>query len=779
MSITGLKLSQVAANPTPLKDTDFFYYVSESAGPVYDSRRATFDKLTEFIDHTVGDVVRDEFKAADLDLKAYLEAKLEEERIARIADVDQEENDRIIAVQAEKEARMQSDDILTQKIKDEQDARIAAVQAEAQARINGDAAEAAARNAADAEILEALATEATQRSAADTAIMASLSNEVTARAQADTALTKAIADEGAARAASDASLIDALTEEETARVAAVASLQTALAAETSARTTAVSTLTKSISDEAKARSDADAAETNARIAAVKAEADARTAADQVLSTAISTETNNRTVAISAEKSAREAAISTEQTARIAADNELEDAIEAQSTQLSAAIATEKSARESAIASEKSARESAISTEQTARIAGDTALANSIANEKSLLVASIASEKASRESAVSAEQTARIAGDAAEKSAREAAISTEKLERIAGDQANQSAFNEALEDEIDARTVAIEAEKNARIAADNALNTSIQAEANARIAAVSTEETARIAAVSAEENARIASVNAVAGRVSVIEGILPVKADLVGGKIPAAQLPAYVDDVLEFSLLEDLPVEGEPGKIYVVKVNNLTYRWSGTAYVEISKSLAVGETSSTAHRGDHGKIAYDHSQLTNANPHGTTKAHVGLGNVDNTADINKPVSTATQSALDLKADITYVDDELAKKVSIPSLPYHTVEGDYGRVETTVAFTSNSATPVTSELDISTIPVSTNVIVKERRLVNNLTTNAFEEVTLTNVLRVDATGTITVTSGTAEVTDTTLKLSYTGEADTEFKVLDFVTIEWLKD
>ena len=728
MSITGLKLSQVAANPTPLKDTDFFYYVSESAGPVYDSRRATFDKLTEFIDHTVGDVVRDEFKAADLDLKTYLEAKLEEERIARIADVDQEENDRIVAVQAEKEARMQSDDILTQKIKDEQDARIAAVQAEAQARISGDAAEAAARNAADAEILEALATEATQRSAADTAIMSSLSNEVTARTQSDTALTKAIADEGAARAASDASLIDALTEEETARVAAVASLQTALAAETSARTTAVSTLTKSISDEAQARADADAAETTARIAAVKAEADARTAADQVLSTAISTETNNRTVAISAEKTAREAAISTEQTARIAADNELEDAIEAQSTQLSAAIATEKSAREAAI---------------------------------------------------STEQTARIAGDAAEKSAREAAISTEKLERIAGDQSNLTAFNEAIEDEIDARTVAIEAEKNARIAADNALNASIQAEANARIAAVSTEETARISAVSAEENARIASVNAVVGRVSVIEGILPVKADLVGGKIPAAQLPAYVDDVLEFSLLEDLPVEGEPGKIYVVKVNNLTYRWSGTAYVEISKSLAVGETSSTAHRGDHGKIAYDHSQLTDANPHGTTKAHVGLGNVDNTADINKPVSTATQLELDLKADITYVDDELAKKVSIPSLPYHTVEGDYGRVETTVAFTSNSATPVTSELDISTIPVSTNVIVKERRLVNNLTTNAFVEVTLTNVLRVDATGTITVTSGAAEVTDTTLKLSYTGEADTEFKVLDFVTIEWLKD
>lgn len=47
----------------------------------------------------------------------------------------------------------------------------------------------------------------------------------------------------------------------------------------------------------------------------------------------------------------------------------------------------------------------------------------------------------------------------------------------------------------------------------------------------------------------------------------------------------------------------------------------------------------------------------ANPHNVTKSQVGLGNVDNTSDVNKPVSTATQSALDLKADISYVDGEI--------------------------------------------------------------------------------------------------------------------------
>lgn len=65
-------------------------------------------------------------------------------------------------------------------------------------------------------------------------------------------------------------------------------------------------------------------------------------------------------------------------------------------------------------------------------------------------------------------------------------------------------------------------------------------------------------------------------------------------------------------------------------------------------LALGETSSTAYRGDRGKIAYDHSQAT-GNPHNTTKSDIGLSNVDNTSDINKPISIATQQALNNKLD----------------------------------------------------------------------------------------------------------------------------------
>ena len=127
-----------------------------------------------------------------------------------------------------------------------------------------------------------------------------------------------------------------------------------------------------------------------------------------------------------------------------------------------------------------------------------------------------------------------------------------------------------------------------------------------------------------------------------------KADLTDGKVPSSQLPSYVDDVLEYSNVAAFPVTGEAGIIYIDLSLNKTYRWSGNIYVEIgSGGVSLGETSSTAYRGDRGKIAYDHSQSVTGNPHGIVKADIGLGNVDNTSDVNKPVSTAQAAAIGLK------------------------------------------------------------------------------------------------------------------------------------
>lgn len=221
-----------------------------------------------------------------------------------------------------------------------------------------------------------------------------------------------------------------------------------------------------------------------------------------------------------------------------------------------------------------------------------------------------------------------------------------------------------------------------------------------------------------------------------------------GIIPSAQLPSHVDDVIEVDTFSNLPGTGESGKIYIVQDTNLTYRWSGTDYVEISKSLALGETSSTAYPGDKGKATTDklnripdklitdtvnvnqstteavlnfttyrqeaqqigrntltitsattsqaglmsssdktkldglkdqagitsdinavqtnlETHINNkSNPHEVTKDQVGLGNVDNTSDANKPISNATQTALNGKFSAT---DGNALKQRVDNIP----------------------------------------------------------------------------------------------------------------
>lgn len=86
----------------------------------------------------------------------------------------------------------------------------------------------------------------------------------------------------------------------------------------------------------------------------------------------------------------------------------------------------------------------------------------------------------------------------------------------------------------------------------------------------------------------------------------ISASKITGTISSSNLPSYVDDVLEYNGQSAFPDTGESGKIYVDTSTNKTYRWSGSGYTEISASLALGTTSSTAFRGDYGNTAYQHA-----------------------------------------------------------------------------------------------------------------------------------------------------------------------------
>lgn len=128
--------------------------------------------------------------------------------------------------------------------------------------------------------------------------------------------------------------------------------------------------------------------------------------------------------------------------------------------------------------------------------------------------------------------------------------------------------------------------------------------------------------------------------NVNDKVTAVAASKITGTIDASHLPSYVDDVIEGYLSSGklyktkssdgtyaTEIAGEAGKIYTDLNTNKIYRWSGSTFVVVSDTIALGETSSTAYRGDRGAAAYSHISRTD-NPHNVTKAQVGLGNVEN-------------------------------------------------------------------------------------------------------------------------------------------------------
>ena len=100
-----------------------------------------------------------------------------------------------------------------------------------------------------------------------------------------------------------------------------------------------------------------------------------------------------------------------------------------------------------------------------------------------------------------------------------------------------------------------------------------------------------------------------------------------GLVPTSNLPGSVSDIIEVANFAALAATGDPLKIYVTTDNNKSYRWSGSAYFEISASLVLGTTNGTAYDGasgqaNAGNIALKQDQLTFGNLSGLTLNTVG-------------------------------------------------------------------------------------------------------------------------------------------------------------
>lgn len=156
-----------------------------------------------------------------------------------------------------------------------------------------------------------------------------------------------------------------------------------------------------------------------------------------------------------------------------------------------------------------------------------------------------------------------------------------------------------------------------------------------------------------------------------------------GKVPAAQLPSYVDDVIEgtyvnattFHDTEGSPVTPESGKLYIDTTTDKEYRWSGTQFSSIRDGIALGETAETAYAGNKGKANADaiaalqaaqgNYQPKSDNTLNTTAKTVvgGINEVKTTADGAASTAAANAEAIADLADGTTPAGK-ADKLSTP-------------------------------------------------------------------------------------------------------------------
>ena len=168
--------------------------------------------------------------------------------------------------------------------------------------------------------------------------------------------------------------------------------------------------------------------------------------------------------------------------------------------------------------------------------------------------------------------------------------------------------------------------------------------------------------------------------------------LENGKIPASMLPGFVDDVLEYTSSSNFPSIGESGKIYLDSTTNKSYRWSGSRYVEISSTVTLGETSSTAYPGNKGKANADAiSNIIN----GTTR--LDYNNLINTPKIPTSVSELENNLnFVTETSLKYKHNAIIDVNSVDMVGAGTVFSNDGFGQSSIYF--NTSLPIKDVVDI---------------------------------------------------------------------------------
>lgn len=555
-------------------------------------------------------------------------------------------------------------------------------------------AEEAARTAADAALGVRIDTEIAERKAADKTLQDNIDAEETARTEADTALGVRIDKEIQDRTNADNALGTRIDDEEDAREAADTQLQTNITAEETARKAADKTLQDNIDATNAHTINTHRLDSNPVLNGTDikldgySENEGTTVADLAIK---ATDTTSQAFGkvqkrINVDKSETDTKINKVKTAvgltdslglpglddtnYLAGSENLVSAVKALDNQIKSSSDDD--------GAELARIEAKVDKEVQDRTAADTALKNE-------LNGNINTAKTELQGNIDAEEAARIAADEALDTKLTTAINKEISDRKAADT--------ALKEEL---TAVINKEVSDRTTADNTLNTKIDKEISDRTAA----DTALKTELTEDINDVLAALNAFKATKAQANGLASLDEN---GKVPAGQLPSYVDDVIDVYATYDVSatnevtniklytdedhttaVVGEAGKSY----NDITpdhpgyqFRWSGTTWVRIvSGGLIIGEITGTAFDGAKGKAL---EAVANGLPINSVSALVrfeangnnvnllydsaskGNGNIykaNPSSSISIPAVTTTKAGVMTAADKIKLDTTLPKQIS---------------------------------------------------------------------------------------------------------------------
>lgn len=547
-------------------------------------------------------------------------------------------------------------------------------------------AEEAARTAADAALGVRIDTEIAERKAADKTLQDNIDAEETARTEADTALGVRIDKEIQDRTNADNALGTRIDDEEDAREAADTQLQTNITAEETARKAADKTLQDNIDATNAHTINTHRLDSNPVLNGTDikldgySENEGTTVADLAIKT---TDTTSQAFGkvqkrINVDKSETDTKINKVKTAvgltdslglpglddtnYLAGSENLVSAVKALDNQIKSSLDDD--------GAELARIEAKVDKEVQDRTAADTALKNE-------LNGNINTAKTELQGNIDAEEAARIAADEALDTKLTTAINKEVSDRKAADT--------ALKEEL---TAVINKEVSDRTTADNTLNTKIDKEISDRTAA----DTALKTELTEDINDVLAALNAFKATKAQANGLASLDEN---GKVPAGQLPSYVDDVIDvyatydksptgdlsnISLFADAdhntPITGEAGKIY----QNVTtgepgyqFRWTGTTWsLIVSGGVVIGEITGTAYDGAKGKTTTDNlNALMAFNPirlisivTDASKAAINYERADGTGiqGLQIPTASSAKAGVMAAADKVKLDTTLPKQIS---------------------------------------------------------------------------------------------------------------------